>query len=221
MKVAALLSGGKDSLYAVYIAQQYGWDVTHLVTLLSENKDSWMYHAVNIHLTPLIAQALNIPLISTTTKGQKETELKDLQSLLKPLDIDGVISGAIQSEYQRTRIEHICHNLNIKSFTPLWHKTQHLILKEQINAGFKIIIVSIAAAGFTESWLGKPLTPETLKELEAIQHHHHINIAGEGGEYETLVVDGPLFIKKIVIDEAKKEWKRDHGTYHILKAHLA
>ena len=95
MKVAALFSGGKDSVFSIYIAQQYGWDVSHLVTLESENKDSWMFHSINIHLTDLLAETLGIPFVKRTTKGEKENELQDLQAILHGLPIDGVISGAI------------------------------------------------------------------------------------------------------------------------------
>jgi len=220
MKVAALFSGGKDSAYAIYIAQQYGWDVTKLVTIISENKDSWMYHTLNIHLTEKQAESMNIPLVKKMTKGEKEKELDDLEEILKYLDIDGVISGALASEYQRTRIEKICYDLGIKSFTPLWHKNQELILREQVNAGFKTIIVGVFAKGFDESWLGKAIDEKCIEELVKIRDEHKINIAGEGGEFETLVLDCPLFKKRLVIDEASKEWKRDNGIMLVKKAHL-
>ena len=154
MKVAALFSGGKDSVFAIYIAKQWGWDISHLVTIHPKKQDSWMFHSVNIHLTEKLAEAIDIPLIKKQTKGEKEEELKDLKEILKNLNIDGVISGAIASEYQRTRIEKICHELDIKSFAPIWHKNQELILREQVNAGFKIIIVGVFAYGFDETWLG-------------------------------------------------------------------
>jgi uncharacterized protein (TIGR00290 family) len=124
MKVAALFSGGKDSVYSIYIASQWGWEITHLISLLPINQESFMFHTINIDLVPLLSQALVIPLVSKTTHGEKETELKDLEQLLSSLPIDGVISGAIASEYQRTRIEQVCDRLDIKSHTPLWHKNQ-------------------------------------------------------------------------------------------------
>ena len=220
MKIAALFSGGKDSVYTIYIAQQYGWDITHLVSILPKIPDSWMYHSVNIHLTKLLSEALNISLISKETTGEKEKELSDLEELLQPLTIDGVISGAIASEYQRTRIEQVCHNLNLKSFTPLWHKDPKLLLQDMIQAGFIIKIVGIFADGFDESWLGKTIDKETFEELKHIQQSKKINIAGEGGEYETLVVDGPIFHKKIVLKETEKQWKRDHGILIVNETEL-
>jgi diphthine-ammonia ligase len=220
MRVAALFSGGKDSVFAVYIALQYGWDVTSLLTLQSEKPDSWMFHSVNIHCVDLLSEAIGIPLIKKPTSGEKETELQDLHDLLQNLEIDGVISGAIASEYQRTRIEKICDKLGLKSFTPLWHKNQELLLRDQVKAGFSILLVGAFAQGFNASWLGRTITEETIDQLVRLHEHYKINIAGEGGEYETLVLDGPLFQKKIVIDESQKEWQRDNGVFVVKKAHL-
>lgn len=220
MKVASLFSGGKDSIYAIYVAQQWGWDVTNLITLQPVTKNSWMFHSINIHLTEKIAQSINIPLIKKQTKGEKEEELTDLKDILENLNIDGVISGAIASEYQRTRIEKICHELNIKSFTPIWHKKQELIVRNQINASFNIIVVGVYAHGFDETWLGKSLNKVALAELIKLKKKYSINIAGEGGEYETLVLDCPIYKKRLVLDKISKEWKRDSGILVVEKAHL-
>jgi ABC transporter with metal-binding/Fe-S-binding domain ATP-binding protein len=220
MKVAALLSGGKDSIFAIYIAQQWGWEVNHLVTLAPEKNDSWMFHSVNIALTKKIAEAINIPLIFRTTKGEKERELNDLKSILENLKIEGVISGAIASEYQRTRIEEICYDLNLKSFTPLWHKNQKLILNEQVSAGFEIIIVGAFAQGLDITWLGKKIDEESISELIKLEEKYSLNEAGEGGEFESLVLDGPIFNKKLILDETKKIWKRDSGIFQIKKSHI-
>jgi diphthine-ammonia ligase len=220
MRVAALFSGGKDSVFAVYIAKQYGWDVTHLVTLLPEKHDSWMFHSINIHQTDLLAQSIGIPLVKRKTNAKKETELLDLQQLLSGLEIDGVISGAIASEYQRTRIEKICDELALKSFTPLWHKNQELLLRDQVNAGFHIIVVGVFAEGFDETWLGRTIDKETIDTLVHLHKKHSVNIAGEGGEYETLVLSGPLLSQQLVIDESVKEWNRDSGVLQLKRTHL-
>ena len=220
MNIAVLFSGGKDSVYTIYIIQQHGWNVAHLVTLLPENIESWMFHGINIHLTSLLAEAIGIPLLQKTTKGKKERELADLKDVLRGLNIDGAASGAIASEYQRTRIEKVCHELKIKSFTPLWHKNQELMLKEQVDAGFKIMIVGVFAHGFDESWLGKIIDRTCIDRLIKLRKKYSINTAGEGGEFETLVLDGPLFKKKLILDEISKEWKRDHGILEVKKAHL-
>jgi diphthine-ammonia ligase len=220
MRVAALFSGGKDSVFAVYITQQFGWEISHLVTILPEKSDSWMFHSINIHLSELLAESIGIPLVKKSTKGEKETELLDLKHLLQDLEIDGVVSGAIASEYQRTRIEKICDEIGIKSFTPLWHKNQELLLRDQVKAGFHIIIVGVFASGFDETWLGKTIDEQTIDALVSLHEKYKINIAGEGGEFETLVLSGPLFSQKLVIDEYVKEWNRDSGIFQVKNAHL-
>lgn len=220
MNVAALFSGGKDSVFAVYLAEQHGWNVTNLVTIIPENKDSWMYHSVNVHLVDELSEAINIPIVKGITIGEKEDELKDLKEVLSKLDIDGVISGALASEYQRTRIEKICYELKLKSFTPIWHKNQELVLRNQVDAGFKIIITGVFAHGLDETWLGRTIDEKCISELVKLQNKFGFNIAGEGGEFETLVVDGPIFKKRLVLDEVLKEWKRDNGILKVKKSHL-
>ena len=220
MNVSALFSGGKDSVFAVYLAEQHGWNVTNLVTIIPENKDSWMYHSVNVHLVDELSEAINIPIVKGITIGEKEDELKDLKEVLSKLDIDGVISGALASEYQRTRIEKICYELKLKSFTPIWHKNQELVLRNQVDAGFKIIITGVFAHGLDETWLGRTIDEKCISELVKLQNKFGFNIAGEGGEFETLVVDGPIFKKRLVLDEVLKEWKRDNGILKVKKSHL-
>ena len=220
MKVAVLFSGGKDSAFAIYKAKKLGLNVTHLVSIFPDKKDSWMFHSVNIHLTKKLAEAIGIPLIKKQTKGEKEKELRDLKNVLKKLDIDGVVSGAISSEYQKNRIDKICEKLGLKSFAPLWGKKQNKILEEIVKTGFEVIIVGVFAAGLDESWLGKKINEETIDELIKLRKRYSINEAGEGGEFETLVLNGPIFKKSLIIDEIEKQWKRDHGVLIIKKAHL-
>ncbi len=220
MRVAALFSGGKDSVFAVYITMQYGWTVSPLVSLLPKKPDSWMFHSVNIHQTSLLANALGIPLMKKETAAEKETELRDLTEVLQDLEIDGVISGAIASEYQRTRIERVCDMLGIKSFTPLWHKNQEMLLRDQVKAGFQVIIVGVFAEGFDQTWLGRTIDEETIDELVVLHERFRINIAGEGGEYETLVLSGPNFARRLIIDASEKQWNRDSGVLQVRTAHL-
>ncbi len=151
MKVAVLFSGGKDSAFALWYAQMQGWDVTTLVTVFSESEDSWMFHYPAIKWTKLQAQAIGIPQTLLPTMGVKEKELEDLSAGLEKLrrssGIDAVVSGAVASEYQRTRLDNICEGLGLKSFAPLWHKNQEQLVGEQIAAGFEIILTCVQCVG--------------------------------------------------------------------------
>ncbi len=226
LKLGVLFSSGKDSMYALHLMHRQNYTISCLITIKSTNKDSYMFHTPNIDLAPLQAEALGIPILMHSTQGTKEGELTDLKdALLKAQQthhIDGVVTGALYSTYQRDRIEKICDELGLKIFSPLWHKDQEQELRELIDTGFEIIISSIAADGFGEKWLGKQLTLKEINELLLLHKHFDINIAGEGGEYESFVLDAPLFKKRIVITEATALMHDTHsGIYSITKAHLA
>ncbi len=220
MRVAALFSGGKDSNLALDIALQSGWDVTHLVTVRPANPESMMFHVPNLDLVPLMAEARGIPLVTVETAGEPEHELDELETALRELSIDGVIAGAVASEYQRTRIERVAHRVGIKSFTPIWHKRPRDVVRSLVAGGYDVRFASVAAEGFTEEWLGRRLDDDAVAELDALHARYAVNVAGEGGEYESLVLDGPFCRARIVVDSAHGTWSRDHGTWRVDAAHL-
>ncbi|MFH1786185.1 MAG: diphthine--ammonia ligase [archaeon] len=220
MKFATLFSGGKDSTYCIYYYLQQGWEPVYLVTILPENPHSYMYHTPNVALTNLQARAMGLPIIQTASKGVKEEELEDLRSAISTVkdQIDAVVAGAVWSEYQKTRIERICYEVGLKSYCPLWHKDQVRLLHELVASGFKMVITAVAAQGLDESWLGREIDGKTIRDLKGLYKKHGINPAGEGGEFETLVVDGPIFRRPIQIKESVKHWEKDSGWLEIIKA---
>jgi len=220
MKVASLFSGGKDSAFAAYVAIQHGWEVPYFVSVLSESESSYMFHVPNVHLTSLQAEAAGINYIEVKTKGEKEKELDDLKAALSRLEIDGVISGAVASEYQRTRIERICDELGIKSFAPLWHKDPRMLVREMVEAQFDIRIVGAFAEGMGPSWLGRKLDESAFADLCNLNEKYGVSISGEGGEYESLVLDCPMFKKRLEIFGSEKEWKNSSGMLRITDARL-
>jgi len=207
IRLAALYSSGKDSNYALWLMQKQNYDVSCLVTVRSKNKDSYMYHTPNIEMTELQSEAIGIPLITVETEGEKEKELEDLEKGLneakKKYKIDGVITGALYSNYQRERIEKVCDKLGLKVFSPLWHANQELELREIIRNGFRVILTAIAAEGLDKTWLGRVLTEKDVDRLVELEKKIGLNVAGEGGEYESLVLNGPNFSKQIEIEKSK------------------
>lgn len=169
MKAAVLFSGGKDSTMAIYKAINEGWEVEYLLSVHSRNPHSYMFHVPNIHLAPLISQALEIPLLQAETPGEKEEELKDLKnalSKLKEKGIAAIFTGAIASQYQRSRIDQLCQEIGLESHAPLWHRDPEEYMNEIIELGFEVIITSVAAEGLDESWLGRKIDEDLLKELK-------------------------------------------------------
>ena len=220
MKVAALVSGGKDGVLALWVAQNHGWNVTHVVTVRPAVDDSYMFHAPNTRLGPLLAEAMGLPFVEVRTAGEKEREVDDLERALAALPIDGFVSGALASEYQRTRLEGIGHRLGLKSFTPLWHKNPEEILRTVSGDGWDVRFAAVAAEGLGEDWLGARLTPARVERLLALRDRYGLHPAGEGGEFETLVLDAPCYQRPVRVLRAEAEWRRDHGAWRVLAAQL-
>lgn len=223
MDVAVLFSGGKDSTMAVWAALEAKEDVKYLLSVKSRNDESYMFHVPNIHITDLLAQALEIPLMSVETDGIKEEELKDLKAAfqdLKDLGVEAIYTGALYSVYQKSRIEKLGEEVGLKIISPFWHVDELEYMRKIVSLGFKIIISGVAAWGLDESWLGRAIDDECIDELVRLNKKYHVDIAFEGGEAETLAIDGPIFKKKIKILEYKKEWHLDSGVYIIEDAIL-
>ncbi|MDR2967732.1 MAG: TIGR00289 family protein [Methanobacteriaceae archaeon] len=218
MKSAVLFSGGKDSVMALYKALENGDEVAYLLSIISENDESYMFHVPNIHLTDLIAEAIDIPIIKGYSKGKKEKELDDLEkqlSILKKNDVEAIYNGALYSKYQKRRIDDLCEKLGLKSIAPLWHVNEEDYMYEIINLGFEIIITGVSAEGLDKSWLGRKIDKVAIEELKAINKRYGINLAFEGGEAETLAIDGPIFKKRIKIIKAENQWNFDNGIFNI------
>ncbi len=220
MRLASLLSGGKDSVYAAHLMQKEH-ELTCMVSMKPENPESYMFHTVNIDITRLQAEAWGVPYVEAKTKGVKEEELDDLKETLSNLDIDGVITGAIASKYQADRVNRLCDQLGLTHLSPLWGREREGLLNEMLDSGMKIIFSAVAAHGLDQGWLGEPLTKERINKLRDLSDRFGVDMCGEGGEYESLVVDAPWFTRRIEIQDAESTWDGVSGKYEIKKAHLA
>lgn len=217
MGYAALFSGGKDSSLALWKAQKLGLEVEYLVTVYPERDDSYMFHKPNLHLIPDLARSIGVEPLKIKSSGEKEKEVQDLKEGLVDYDISGLITGAVASNYQMDRIEKLSDELSLDVYAPLWNMPQDRLLEELLENKFQTIIVSVSAMGLDESWLGKKIDERCIEELKALNEEYGINISGEGGEYESLVIGGPLFDKDFKVIREKKEWDGRRGKLDIKK----
>ena len=203
MRIGVLFSSGKDSVFTLWHYLEQGWDVACLLSMIPSNPDSYMFQNPSIELLRKQASSLQIPLLTQTTTGEKENELDDLKALIQrakdEYELSGVAVGALASDYQQERVNRISHELELKTFAPLWHKNQVQLLRTLVDAGFDIRMTRIAADGLTKEWLGRRLDATDIDRLIALNKKIGLSVAGEGGEFETIVLDGPIFAEPIQI----------------------
>ena len=201
--VACLFSGGKDSTYSLHWAVLQGFKVKCLITIIPKREDSWMFHRPCIELTELQSKALGIPRIVKCTLGIKEKELIDLRDALdeakRVYGIEGVVAGALSSDYQRMRIALVSEDVGIKTYVPIWRRDQESYMRELIRFGFKVMITSVTCYGLPISLVGKVINNELLEDIIKRARKYGFNPAFEGGEAETLVVDAPLFKARLIV----------------------
>ncbi len=217
MGFAALYSGGKDSSLALWLAQRERIDVDVLITVVPEKEDSYMFHKPNLHLVPQLADSMDIDLIKVKTEGKKEKELNDLRKALEELgdEIDGLIVGAVASSYQMDRVERLGSEFSLEIYAPLWNMDQKELLDELVENGFKAIMVSVSAMGLDQGWLGRQMDQDCIDELLELEVEYGINPSGEGGEYETLVLDAPNYQEAFKVLREEKEWDGRRGVYRV------
>ena len=247
MRVAVLASGGKDSTYASWWAQLQGWEVVSLVTVLVKGDDSMMFQLQNTWITAFQASSSGIPWKPIISFGEEEDEVGDLESSITaegdildlkeifppgikipedlmihsgPLDIDGLVVGALRSDYQKTRIERMCQRLGIASFSPLWHKDPREHMQSLLEHGFGVVFTSVSTEGMSADWVGRTLEGGSLNELIDLSKRHRFNLDGEGGEFETIVVSAP-HMRRDVILEGEAVWKGSRGSLEVLSCELS
>ncbi len=223
MKLGVLFSGGKDSFLALHRGMQDN-DIRCLITLKSQNLESYMFHTPNIHLTHYLSQAVDIPLVTQRTEGNKEKELKDLETAFKRAKeeylIEGIITGTLASTYQSTRVQSICRDQGLWCFNPLWMKDPLENLRTALDIGLEVIIVGIYAYPLKENLLGRAIDHELLSELMEMEDRYSINPSGEGGEIETLVIDGPMFRSRLKVLRYEKHYHNYSGVMEIPEVEL-
>ncbi|MFH0738019.1 MAG: diphthine--ammonia ligase [Candidatus Micrarchaeota archaeon] len=208
MRVAALFSGGKDSVCAVHWAIRQGHDVILLTANPPEY--SMMFHHPNIGATKLQAESLGLKQVFIRV-SEDDWRMRIIEAL-KGLGVGAIVSGAVESSYQKKRLDDIAQELGIESFAPLWHKGPELM--GEMLRDYQIVVIAVSAEGLGPEFLGEPLE----KLIRAKKPNVHLFL--EGGEGETFVTDAPLFKKRIMIKKWKKTWDGVRGVAHIEEAVL-
>ena len=220
MRLAALYSGGKDSTFAMYLAEQMGNEILALVNIVPSDKGSWIFHTPNLDVVPVMAEAMGLPLVTAESDGTEEGDMGALRTALTGLDIDGVVVGALWSDYQWDRMNRVLGELDLVMLAPLWRKDQDMVYDEMVAAGIEAIVVGVFAEGLDEGWLGRRLDMDTKKDLIVLRKRYGVSIMGEGGEYESMTLDSPMHRKRLKVIDARKTMDRNAGTYDVSSIEL-
>ena len=214
MRIAVLSSGGKDSSAAWWWAMCRGWDVVAIVTVDIEDGDSHMFQVPSTQWVKKQAELAQVPWVNVATSGTVDDEIHSLEGALSKLNIDAVVSGALRSDFQKQLLECMCHRLNLHSFAPLWHQTPIEHLRGMIDSGFEIMVTSVSCEGLDHTWLGCVLTNPLLDKLERLSLQYRFNVDGEGGEYETFVVGGPIWNRSLNVS-GREQYSASRGVFMI------
>ncbi len=225
MNLASLFSGGKDSAFAIYEVQNQGHDVVCLLSIFPKSDESHLLHHPNIRWTKLQSESMKIPQLSISSGSDDlDVELSALELLLqkakKQFDIEGVVHGGIQSNFQKDIFETLCSNLNLIPFTPLWGMDSYRYMNDLIDSNFNFIMTTVSSGGLDNSWLGKSISKSDIDVLNQLSKKFGFNLNFEGGEAETFVIDCPLFTNPIKIIQSEKSWDGYRGRFEIVDAKL-
>ncbi len=225
MKLASLFSGGKDSTYAIYLAQKQGHEIKCLLSVFPKSDESHLLHHPNMKWTKLQSDSMKIPQLTITSNSdQTDDELSLMENLLQSAidqyQIDGLVHGGIKSKFQKEKFENICTKLNLNVISPLWDTEPEFYMNELVNSKFDFIMTTVSSDGLDDSWLGKIISKPDIVLLKSLSEKFGFNLNFEGGEAETFVINCPLFSHSIKINQAEKNWDGYRGRFEIVDAEL-
>lgn len=205
-------SGGKDSCYALMQAITLGYAPKVLLNVLNEEGKISRSHGIPANVLQAQAKAAALPaLLISSSWDEYETKFTTaLTKLKEEFDLTHAVFGDIDLQAHRDWEEKVCNNAGLKAVLPLWKQNRKELVLKMLEAGIEAMIVSCNET-MGEQFIGKTITPELIDELESMG----IDTCGENGEYHTLVLDCPLFSKRLQV-EVKEKKTHEHYWFATL-----
>ncbi len=199
-----------------------GLKVERLVTFYPQDPESKLFHVPNIKWTTLQAKSIGVPqdLVEAPMDREYDVLCEALTALREQHGMEGVVAGVIASNYQRRILQEVCDEAGLKLITPLWGRDPFEVVDQMIKEGIRAMIVGVYAEGLTQQWLGREVDREFFEHLKKLSKTWGVSPCGEGGEYETFVVDAPFFAKRIKVTSYEIIWRRSWGELIIIDAVL-
>jgi len=216
VKVVAAWSGGKDSCFAYYKAVKEGFDVVGLLTFMHSEVVS-NFHGIPVGILDAQANALNVPLVKRVTKPKMyEQMFKEELLQFKAKGAEGLVTGDIYevANHEERWLERVCKEVGLVPLRPLWQGDTKQIFKDYLAAGFKATVVRTKLDVLGENWLGRELNQQFFDDILKLPK---VDPCGEGGEYHTIVTDGPNFKNCIKLVETKASTNAGYGHLDVLR----
>ncbi len=214
-------SGGKDCCLAAYRALKNGLEVRYLANTVTEDGKKSCSHGLSADIIKIQSRAIGIPVVQKrTTRDSYEAVFKNMLREFKREGIEDGVFGDIDFNEHREWIERVCRAAGITPHLPLWLESQSEIMREFIGLGFKAVVVATRADLLGEEWLGRGVDLNFLENLAECGKTKGITPCGEAGEYHTLVIDGPIFLKRIEIRKTGNVLRNEHWFLDILDLEL-
>jgi len=225
MNLGSLFSGGKDSTFAIYLAQKQGHKVTCLLSVFTKSEESHLLHHPNLQWSKLQSESMNIPQLTINSNSDETNdELLALENLLKKakeqFNIEGLVHGGIKSQFQKEKFETLCSKLDLVALAPLWNTEPEQYMNDLLDSNFNFIMITVSSDGLDDTWLGKLISKSDVETLKHLSEKFGFNLNFEGGEAETFVIDCPLFSNSIKINKSKKTWDGYRGRFELVDAEL-
>ena len=208
MKVVASWSGGKDSAYAYLLAKQQGHQVLSLLTMMM-NEEKSNFHMIPTGILDAQAQANAVPHLKKTTSAETyEADFKAVLTEFKNQGAEGLVTGDIYevAGHEQGWLDRICREVDLKPIKPLWMGDTKQIYLDYLKSGLKATVVRTNRE-LSLDWLGRVLDRQFYDDILKLPG---VDACGEGGEYHTLITDGPDFTQKVELLETEKK-RLDNG----------
>lgn len=197
MKAVALFSGGKDSLYSLYLVEKQGIKVDHLITLITTLPIP-SPHAENVEALKKIAKSMGKQLTIVDFKQENA-----FINVLKKLDVDALVAGDINVEAHLEGLKDVCNKTGLELLEPIYGKDTTELFHEIFGLGFKALITGVELNSMDKEWLGFLISEESGTQF--LEKIGKVDPLGENGEFHTLVLDCPLYGKPFKVTSTENK----------------
>ncbi len=219
MKVAIMFSGGKDSTFAIDYAKQKGWEISYLLSIKPSRTDCYLYHFATVEHTAQQADAMGLKhFLLTCDVANPKQEAQIVKNFVEKNKVDALVLGGVGLQLTQLKtLQKALMPLRIEVFASHAGYDHEEIVDKMIKKGYDIRITQVASEGLGEEWLGKQITKESFEDLKKLSQKYGFHIGFEGGYADTFVCDGPIFKKRVIIEEAERVMEDKYSGYLLVK----